>query len=310
MSMDFDVIIPTYKVSPEFITRCLDSVVNQTVDTWHCWIADGTPKDHDTYQPMVEAMAPFLDSEKFTYLRQSGTGVSQARNQAVTRGSAPYLATLDGDDLWYPEHLEWVVEAIEASTDTPVTMWWAGADAELFLTSVKTGETYSQEGVIGWFEQFSRILPRDTHYFIRGNPVIPSNTVVLRNRFEEVGGYDERLQIGEDTDLYLRMTGDPSVIGYENAYWGYQIDAVSGFHGCGPWQTTSMGCQTSAADNRNFEEIMAEFDRQTLERIKKSRSLTMEDKPSDVSDEYWNFIVGLVVQKSQTSVMMSLGGDV
>ena len=308
--MDFDVIVPTYKVSPEFITRCLDSVVKQNVDTWHCWIADGTPTDHETYEPMMAAMAPFLESEKFTYLRQSGTGVSQARNEAVSKGSAPYLATLDGDDLWYPEHLEWVVEGIEASMDTPVTLWWAGADAELFLTSIKTGETYAQEGVIGWFEQFPRILPRDTHYFIRGNPVIPSNTVVLRNRFEEVGGYDESLQIGEDTDLYLRMTGDPAIVGYDNTYWGYQIDAISGYHGCGPWQTTSMGSQTSAADNKTFDETKAELDRQAKSFNDKLRPIRMEDKPSDVSEEYWNFIVQLVVQKYQSELMLSLGGDV
>lgn len=308
--MDFDVIIPTYKVSPEFITRCLDSVVNQTVETWHCWIADGTPQTHESYGPMMEAMAPFLDSEKFTYLRQSGKGVSQARNEAVSKGSAPYLATLDGDDLWYPEHLEWVVEAIELSKDTPVALWWAGADAEIFLSSFKTQETFSTGGVIGWFEQFPKTLPRDTHYFLRGSAVIPSNTVVIRNRFEEVGGYDETLQIGEDTDLYLRMTGDPGVIGYENTYWGYQIDAVSGYHGCGEWQTTQCGVMSSVADNRNFDETMAELQRQAQIGLDSLRPVLMEDKPPDVSEEYWNFIVKLVVQKYQSELMVSLGGDV
>ena len=48
-------------------------------------------------------------------MRQSGTGVSQARNEAISLGDATYIATLDGDDFWYPEHLEWMTEAIVAS---------------------------------------------------------------------------------------------------------------------------------------------------------------------------------------------------
>ena len=43
--MGFDVIIPTYKVRPEFIQNALESVESQTLDNWRCWIVDGTPTD-------------------------------------------------------------------------------------------------------------------------------------------------------------------------------------------------------------------------------------------------------------------------
>ena len=309
--MDFDVVVATYKVSPEFITRCLESIVKQTVETWHCWIVDGTPEDHESYEPLLEAMAPFLNSEKFTYLRQTGPGISSARNQACSQGTAPYLATLDGDDLWYPEHLEWMIEAIEASQDTPVALWWAGADAEISLSSLKTGQTYSHSTVIGWYEQFSRILPKDTHYFMRGHTIIPSNAVVLRSRFEEIGGYDERWQFGEDTDLYLRLTGDPAIVGYDNNYWGYQIDAVSSYHGTGSWQSTSGGCQTPTSHNKNLEESQAELKRQTLERRQQDRPIRLEDKPSDVSEDYWTFLIKLVnFEDTGPTVMMdNKGGE-
>ena len=97
---------------------------------------------------------------------------------------------------------------------------------------------------------------------------IPSNTVVLRNRFEEVkASYDETLQIGEDTrPLFTNywMT-QPHCRSMTNTYWGYQIDAISGYHVkllifLGkrlPWEV-----KLSAADNRNFEETKAELDRQ------------------------------------------------
>ena len=71
-----------------------------------------------------------------------------------------------------------------------------------------------------------------------------------------------------------------------------------------------MGSQTSAADNKTFDETKAELDRQAKSFNDKLRPIRMEDKPSDVSEEYWNFIVQLVVQKYQSELMLSLGGDV
>jgi len=66
----FDVIVPTYKVSTEFLKPCLDSILNQNFTDWHCWIADGTPEDDATYQPMMDLIANY-PADRFTYLRQS-----------------------------------------------------------------------------------------------------------------------------------------------------------------------------------------------------------------------------------------------
>ena len=289
--MGFDVIIPTYKVSPEFIQTALESVQSQTLDNWRCWIVDGTPTDYESYEDFMKVVNTFTTSDKFIYLRQSGTGVSQARNEAISLGDATYIATLDGDDFWYPEHLEWMTEAIvDSESETlPTALWWAGADAHILIKSIKTDEVYTHEGVLGWFGDYAKIRPEDHHFYLRTHAVIPSNSVFLRSRFEAVDGYDETLQIGEDTDLYLKMIANPLTQGFGKTFRGYQFDAVSGYHGCGPWQTTQMGGQTSAADGRSSEEIKAEFVKQTLTSLR--ASITMEDQPADVSSEYWQFLI-------------------
>ncbi len=134
----FDVIVVTYKVSPEFITQCLDSIQSQTFTDYQVYICDGTPEDYDGYADIMKTFDTYLSDSRFTLLRQTGRGVSQARNQAIGAGNRPYIATLDGDDLWYPEHLEWMAEAIEhtQSEHLPVAFWWAGADAEIKLQSL------------------------------------------------------------------------------------------------------------------------------------------------------------------------------
>ena len=287
--MNFDIIIPTYKVAPEFIQQALTSVESQTIDNWHCWIIDGTPETHETYDEFMSIMKTYDSKDNFSYLRQSGTGVSQARNEGISLGSAKVIATLDGDDFWYPEHLEWMTEAIQDSPNNTV-LWWAGADAEIVIQSIKTGEIYSHEGVLGWFEDYTKFRPEDHYFFLRGHAVIPSNSVFLRSRFEEVSGYNETLQIGEDTDLYLRMLS--------KTFRGFQFDAVSGYHGCGPWQTTQMGGQTSAAEGRTVEEIKEEFIKQTLTSVR--TRITMEDKPPEVTSEYWQFVIDSILSNQDS----------
>ena len=129
---------------------------------------------------------------------------------------------------------------------------------------------------------------------------------MLRDRLEAVGGYDETLQIGEDTDLLLRMAGNPVVIPYgdPNLFVGHQIDAVSGYHGCGPWQTTTMGHQSSAADDRNFFEVKAEFERQQSEHsLAADYAFTFEDRPEWITPEHWDLLWRLAHQKlNDTSV--------
>jgi|TARA_R110000851_G_scaffold227_4_gene774 glycosyltransferase involved in cell wall biosynthesis len=293
--MGFDVIIPTYKVSPEFIQQALTSVESQTIDNWHCWIIDGTPETHETYDDFMSIMNVYDAKDNFSYLRQSGTGVSQARNEAISLGDATHIATLDGDDFWYPEHLEWMTEAINLLESNTV-LWWAGADAEIVIQSIKTGEIYSHEGVLGWFRDYVKIRPEDHYFFLRGHAVIPSNSVFLRSRFEAVNGYDETLQISEDTDLYLRMLGNP--LEETKTFRGCQFDAVSGYHGCGPWQTTQMGGQTSAAEGRTVEEIKEEFTKQTSTSLHKV--ITMEDKPSEVTEEYWQFVIDSILSNQDS----------
>ena len=110
--MKFDIIVPIYKMKTDFLERCLKSIADQTHSEWICYIADGTPKDWEHYSEMMEIISNYVEAYPniFVYLRQSGKGVSQARNQAITMGDATHIAFLDGDDYWYPTHLEWLME--------------------------------------------------------------------------------------------------------------------------------------------------------------------------------------------------------
>ncbi len=94
----FDVIVPTYKPPISLLKKCLESIRNQTFQDYTVWICDGTPEDWMRYDAMQKV---FQEYPEFNYEKQTGEGVSQARNQIIEKGSNPYVAFLDEDD--YPQ---------------------------------------------------------------------------------------------------------------------------------------------------------------------------------------------------------------
>ena len=112
----YDVVIPIYKVQPEWIVECLDSVLAQKIQAWRVIIVDGTPLDDDMADAIAAVCLLYVNSDpRFHYLRQDADveGVGGARNQAIAYGNSPWVAFLDADDYWYPEKLEKQMKFLE-----------------------------------------------------------------------------------------------------------------------------------------------------------------------------------------------------
>src|ERR1700727_1775646 len=93
------VIIPCYNTA-EFITACLDSVFAQTYsDLETILVNDGSP---DT--PALEkALQPY--KSRIVYIKQENKRAAGARNNAIRHARGKFLAFLDSDDTWLPDHL-------------------------------------------------------------------------------------------------------------------------------------------------------------------------------------------------------------
>ena len=111
----FDIIIPIFRISEEFLIRALDSISNQEIDEdlFEVFVVDGTPKKYQDYNAK-ELVGSY--GKNFFYLCQSPDRklVGGARNQGVSVGTNPYLAFLDGDDYWYASYLREMAQEIEA----------------------------------------------------------------------------------------------------------------------------------------------------------------------------------------------------
>jgi glycosyltransferase involved in cell wall biosynthesis len=277
----FDIIIPTYKIKPHLIRRCLDSITKQDFTDYKVYLVDGTPPDWEHF----EDFRSIVDSHDLVYLRQTGTGVSQARNQAVSEGLNNYLAFLDGDDYWYPEHLSELASAID-KTDESFVIWWNPMDTTIQVNTPKN--TFESHKLCNYFADHNDWHPKYHNLYIATYCVFPSSVAVNKKRFQAIGGFPEDLFAGEDVICWTLMLGDSRTS--EEFYLTYQNDFVGGFHDL---QNEFGGDNGFFAKGQHplhdlyGSDAAKIFDANLATR---SKYFIFGDKPEDIDEETWKSI--------------------
>lgn len=87
------IIIPVYKVE-KYLSRCLDSIRNQTFTNWECLlIDDGSP---DNSGKICDEYAE--QDHRFRVFHQKNAGVSAARNKGLDEAKGEWIGFVDSDD--------------------------------------------------------------------------------------------------------------------------------------------------------------------------------------------------------------------
>lgn len=190
VSNDISVVIPLYNKAAE-IGSTLRSVLCQTAPPREIIVVDDGSTDDGA--AIVRRMAP----GRVTLVSQSNAGVSAARNRAIGMASGRWVALLDGDDLWCPDHLERMASLIRRYPD-------CGAYGSGFYVEDNSrrtvGDTPREEGVVDFFcESMQRYV------------LIPSATVLRRDLALSLGGFPEGMRMGEDQYLWTKIARASSV---------------------------------------------------------------------------------------------------
>ena len=94
------VIMPSYNTA-HLIAGSLDSVLQQTYSDFEIIVVnDGSP---DTTE-LERVLGPYLN--RIIYVKQENKRAGGARNTAIGKARGEFLAFLDSDDVWLPEHLD------------------------------------------------------------------------------------------------------------------------------------------------------------------------------------------------------------
>jgi glycosyltransferase involved in cell wall biosynthesis len=102
-------VIPTYN-REKTIGRAIDSALAQQFPPSEIIIVDDGSEDGT--RELVERYG-----RKCRYFYQENAGVSSARNRGVCEAKCKWIAFLDSDDYWAPQHLMRMAEAIDATKD-------------------------------------------------------------------------------------------------------------------------------------------------------------------------------------------------
>lgn len=101
------VIIPIYKAE-KFLEKCLDSLVNQTLQPYEIILVnDGSPDKSDIVAQPYISKYPYIK-----YIEQSNQGVSAARNTGISISTGNWITFCDPDDYVLPNYIEEITKAI------------------------------------------------------------------------------------------------------------------------------------------------------------------------------------------------------
>ncbi|WP_053193646.1 glycosyltransferase family 2 protein [Chelatococcus sp. CO-6] len=130
-------------------------------------------------------------------LQKANGGQSAARNLGVAEACSDWIAFLDQDDVWHPQHL---ANLRAAADNGPAQTGWAYCDVSVVDAAGRLLAPSLLHRRPGRHPKQSvdECLAQDMF-------VLPSAALVARHAFLAVGGFDERLSGYEDDDLFLRL---------------------------------------------------------------------------------------------------------
>lgn len=201
----FSVVIPLYNKELS-IRNTIKSVLNQSYQNFEIVIVDDGSSDNS-----IKVVKEFKD-ERIRIISQSNSGVSAARNKGVEKSLYDWIAFLDGDDIWQPNHLE---EVLLMMKEFP--------NAECYTTSfifsdARPNFQHSRKKNIFQLEQyFSEALYE--------NLMWTSTVVINKESFQKIGGFNYNITNGEDLECWARIARHYNIIKSLTVTAIYRVEA-------------------------------------------------------------------------------------
>lgn len=206
---DFGVIIPYFQKMPGLLTRAVRSVLDQTCRdrVFIVIVDDGSP------HPARIELDAFTEEERASILliEQVNAGVSAARNRGIDAmpDEVGYLAFLDPDDTWHPEHLHNASIAFDSGAafyfanfrrigSDKTRFERSGLDISCHLRCPLGCELYEFRG------RFKDDMIRST--------MVGTSTVVIRRELCDDKRFDVDLTASEDILMWFSITQSTSQI--------------------------------------------------------------------------------------------------
>lgn len=202
----FSIIVPLYNKAP-YVRKALESIVNQTFQDYEVIIVNDGSTDNslDVTEKFFENIDDRWIDDRLTIINQPNAGVAAARNNGVTKSNGELVCFLDADDWWEPTFLEEMSRLIDAYPDAGLY----GCDYYYVKNGKMKIYPKNAEGYIDYCKVYTDC---------KAMPIHPNGAIIPRKVFDEIGGFDSRIKMGEDFILFMQI-----VFKYKVAFLNQQL---------------------------------------------------------------------------------------
>ena len=183
------VIIPT-KDRPEMLAQAVQSVLNQTFPDIEIIVINDGGID------VQNVLDPLNLKRNIIYLKhEQNLDRSAARNTGIQAASGKYIAYLDDDDTYYPNHVETLVNFLQNS------------EHKVAYTDAVMAEQQKQDGK---YVTINRTVPYSLDF--DNDKILVNNFIPIlclmheKSCLDEAGAFDVNLGTHEDWDLLIRLS--------------------------------------------------------------------------------------------------------
>jgi len=185
MTPFFSVIIPVYNRA-QALRDAIASVRAQTCQDFEIVVVDDGSKDDP------RSVAESFADPRIRFFRQDNQGGGAARNTALDKAQGRFIAPLDSDDIFLPEHLARMKALLDGSTNLVgyARMRVDRGEDRVFLKPPRA------------------IRPNEemATYLLCDRGFVPTITIAVEREMARSVRYHTRLIAAEDTDFAIRLS--------------------------------------------------------------------------------------------------------
>ena len=181
----FSFIVPSYNGEPEFLSECLDSMLNQSYKNFEIVICD----DASTNEDSIKLLEKYEKNNKQINLikRKKNGMISIASNDAIKAAKGDFIVLVDNDDVVHQDSLYYFAKALNEDKNID------------FLYSDEDKIDYSGNIMEPHFKpDFSPDTLMSLNY-------ICHLSCIRKSIVDKVGGFRSEFDGSQDYDLFLRI---------------------------------------------------------------------------------------------------------
>lgn len=184
------VIIPTYN-RPQMLLEAVKSVLKQTYTDIEIVVINDAGED-------VNAILNSLNDKRIiSQTHPKNMGLSAARNTGIRTAKGIYIAYLDDDDLFHPQHIETLLNALHES----------GRDVAYTDTFTVVRRLINAKLIPGT-KKLTNFFSVDLEDLLIHNRLSILAVCHKKSCIDKVGYFDETLKRLEDWDMWIRLSAE------------------------------------------------------------------------------------------------------